>query len=104
MIDPSEDAIVDELQLLRFSTAPELERAKAVVRLTDRGGDSTIARLFIELLVRDKHPKVRGNAATGLGRIGDSNAVEALLQALQNDVDPEVRELAASALGRIGDP
>jgi HEAT repeat protein len=57
---------------------------------------------FLEAL-KDNNPRVRVDAAKGLGKIGDISSVGPLVEALK-DEDFVVRWVTADSLGAIGDP
>lgn len=54
------------------------------------------------MLINDKDPTARAEAAWALWKLGDHKADKALIHALSNDKSIEVREKSARALGLLG--
>ncbi|MCD6289195.1 MAG: HEAT repeat domain-containing protein, partial [Anaerolineae bacterium] len=79
-----------------------VEDRLAAARQLSRLPDRRAALALIEAL-RDPSPRVRAEAARGLGPLGYRRLARAHpIQALE-DTDPRVREAAAGALGQLGD-
>lgn len=109
-VDSLMKALQDETQKTRnigafeFGEITDYNRVRCSV-ISALGEMQSIRALpsLIQILTRDKDPRIRERAARALGAIGNKRAVDILIHSM-GDNDVRVRRSVARALGQLQDP
>jgi HEAT repeat protein/glycerophosphoryl diester phosphodiesterase len=80
----------------------DLELKREIILALKRIADEQTVTVLNEILLNDKDPYVRYDAARALGEIKNSDSIYALITTLEHDRDWMVRKGCAGALGKIG--
>ncbi len=78
------------------------ELKREIIMALKRIADKRTVPVLNEILLNDKDPNVRYDAARALGEIKDADSVYTLITALKYDRNWIVKEACAGALGKIG--